>query len=966
MTGPASGSALISEIMASNDSTLADEDGDFSDWVEIHNPTDGAIDLAGWYLTDNAGDLTKWRFPAVVLDAGDFLLVFASGKGRAVAGKELHTNFRLDGDGEYLGLVLPDGESVVSEFLPRFPEQRPDVSFGFMPGVGQPRYFIEPTPGEPNGTGFVGFVGDLRIGFERGFYNEPFLLEISTQTPEALIRYTRNGSPPSLTSGEVYLDPIPVTRTTVLRAAAFKNGYVPTQVETHTYLFLDDVIRQPEMDPDVVNDPAYSGIIRDALRSIPSFSIVMNHNDMFGAGGVYAGEAERPASVELLNPNGRRGFQIDCSVEKHSDASPKTSLRLEFKREYGASKLRYPLFETAPLNADSAVAEFDRLILRSGKNQSWTSGRFKDWVTYVEDPWVRNSQIAMSGIGSHGTFVHLYINGVYWGLYNPAERPDAWFMSAYLGGDKEDYFSTNFNITEGHGQHLGGDPSRFNRMIQLANEKNLELPQNYNEMKQLLDLEDYVDYVILLWFSGFGDGVNNNWYAGSRNEPPGPFWFFMWDGEFIFLDTASPSGHVGAWVPPYFFNSSLYYTPMVKLWQALTENTDFQMLFADRVYKHCFNNGALTDENCRLRLKTLADHVEEAVVGESARWGGGRTRDDEWRSAVEFLDGKMAGNVQVFMDALTSWCRFYTQWRGLHPTVAPPTFNQRGGLFAPGFNLVLSASSTVHFSLDGADPRLSGGGLFPDADAYNGPVELERNSHVMARAFDGGEWSALAEARFAVDSVSRSLRITELMYHPWPLDPEAEFVELKNVGPETLELGGVGLAGGIDFVFPDVHLGPNEYLLTVANETAFENVYGASLPVAGQYTGDLGDDGDTIRLQDWIGTPILDFRYEDDWYPETDGSGYSLTHVDPHHAPPSSWGEMDSWRPSRRLGGTPGTCESPNLQPDMRIDARDLMEFIRCWKGDTLGLPPDFNCDGVVDGLDVIVFQTEWCQPTLP
>ena len=115
--------------MAINDSVLADEDGDFSDWIEIHNPDTVAVDLTGWHLTDRADDLAAWTFPAVSLPPGGYVVVFASNKDRAVPGAELHTNFRLSGGGEHLALVMPDGATVTSSFDP-YPQQLADIAYG--------------------------------------------------------------------------------------------------------------------------------------------------------------------------------------------------------------------------------------------------------------------------------------------------------------------------------------------------------------------------------------------------------------------------------------------------------------------------------------------------------------------------------------------------------------------------------------------------------------------------------------------------------------------------------------------------------------------------------------------------------------------------------------------------------------------------------------------------------------------
>jgi hypothetical protein len=131
---PLAADLVISEFMAANSATLADEDRDYPDWVEIHNPTPAAVDLAGWHLTDNLASLAKWTFPPTTLAAGGRLVVFASGKDRATAGASLHANFRLDGDGEFLALVRPD-LTVASAYAPTYPDQVPDVSFGMGPNV---------------------------------------------------------------------------------------------------------------------------------------------------------------------------------------------------------------------------------------------------------------------------------------------------------------------------------------------------------------------------------------------------------------------------------------------------------------------------------------------------------------------------------------------------------------------------------------------------------------------------------------------------------------------------------------------------------------------------------------------------------------------------------------------------------------------------------------------------------------
>ena len=128
---------LISEFMAVNSHTLADMDGESSDWIEVHNPTDEPVQLDGWYLTDDAENLSRWEFPATHADAGEYLVVFASGKNRTDPTSELHTNFKLDSNGEYLALVQPDGVTVSHVYAPQFPAQQTDVSYGLPQGTAE-------------------------------------------------------------------------------------------------------------------------------------------------------------------------------------------------------------------------------------------------------------------------------------------------------------------------------------------------------------------------------------------------------------------------------------------------------------------------------------------------------------------------------------------------------------------------------------------------------------------------------------------------------------------------------------------------------------------------------------------------------------------------------------------------------------------------------------------------------------
>jgi hypothetical protein len=690
----------------------------------------------------------------------------------------------------------------------------------------------------------------------------------------------------------------------VLRAAAFKPGYLPTNVDTHTYIFLDDVVNQPDIDQGVVTTYG-AGVVKDAFKSIPTLSIAIKASDLANLqdqDSRYPSQGlpkmELPTSAELIyaDANDGEGLQTNCGIEGHSWALNKRSYKLIFKSVFGPTQLRYPFFESAPVNADSAVDEFDRIVLRASKNMP---------VTYAGDQWTRDCQIAMSDIGGHGNFVHLYLNGTYWGLYNATERPDAWFTSSYFGGRKEDYFATNHGIERGE-DHISGDSSRFDTMISMAQAQNLEVPSNYETFKGLCDVTNFADYTVLFWFSGFGDTIDNNWYAGMRNVPlvglvpPEGLMMLMWDAEYVFKNAASPPGHEEPWVPPHYFTMTGH--TIVDTWLALYENVDFSMLFADRIYKHCFNSGALTEQNAQTRWNAIVDYIADASICESARWGESPT--------PEVVD--MTGFVNIFMTALHNW-------GGLYPTIDPPTFSQHGGYVASGFSLELTNPNgygTIYATANGADPRQAVTGN-PVGTPYSGPVTLTKSVHVKARVLDdpNSNWSALNEVTFAVGPVADNLRITEIMYHPQdtndPNDPNTEFVELKNIGAVPINYNLVSFSDGVEFTFPPGVLAPDAYVVVVKDHNAFTSRYPGFVGViAGEYTGSLNNGGERVELKDAIGQTIHAFRYEDSWRPISDGDGHSLTIIDPNNADPNSWSQKDSWRASAYIGGSPGWDDS--------------------------------------------------------
>ena len=921
---------VINEFMAINGSAFLDEDGSSSDWLELFNETGASVDLTGWFLTDDPDTLTRWPIPAVVLDADEYLLVWASAKNRNTPGLPLHANFKLSGGGEYLALVRPGGVTIEHEYSPQFPPQDENISYGLTVDLTAERCFKDPTPAGPNDeTPECGNVEPVLFSHLRGFYSAPFLLELTTATPGATIRYTLDGNDPALGSHSVYSAPIPVTTTSFVRARATKGDLTPTDSLTHTYLFLDDVVHQSEadlvppypthwtggaasdydMDPEVVLSPEYAATIVEDLKAIPTMSIVSGIDDLFGPeNGIYlhvSGHGvkwERPTSMELIYPPAPgedRTYQINCGIRIQGETSrsrnlKKHSMRLLFKEIYGPTKMEFPLFE------DSAVSRFDTITLTGGHGNSWPGG-FSS-AQYIRDTWIKDTQIAMGRLASASTYVHLYLNGMYWGLYRPTERPDASFMAEHLGGEKEEYDALNA------GRVTDGSVDAWSTALDLSRE-DLSIPANMDALAEYVDQDSLIDFMVSNIYAANYDWDFKNWYGGRHRVPGAGYKFFSWDGEETFGSANGNRTKLSNANAP----SSLYSS-------LRKESKEFQVLFGDHLHRHLFNGGTLTPKAAADRWMTRAREIDRAIVGESARWGDKArsqpyTRDVEWlieqnRLLLSFFPARSAVILEQFRKI------------DLYPEVEAPAMSQFGGDFDQGFALSLSAPAGImYFTDDGSDPRLPGGAISPSAELYTGSIPLVGSSRISTRAQSGVEWSALVSADF----VPSAIRISEIHYHPLG-DEGLEYVEVTNTSNGPWAIQGFSFTDGIEFTFPFTIVGVGQTVVVASDPTLFSAHYGLGIPVAGQYTGRLSNGGERLVLKDERGGVLHDFVFRDHWYPSTDGGGYSLV-VRDLDAPRSMWADATGWRASAHFDGSAGSLDLPLCDDGVDNDGDGLTDY---------------------------------------
>lgn len=508
---------------------------------------------------------------------------------------------------------------------------------------------------------------NLMLSQKHGFYDKPFELTITDidniVSDGSKIRYTLDGSVPTAESA-IYDGPISINGTTILRTAVVGSDGLLSNVTTATYLFPEDVLHQsdaPEgypmewgaystiegiapadygMDHEMANDPVIASKIKEGLQSIPVLSIVTDKENFFShendeeKGGIYiftgppVGDPTgngwtRPVNAELFGCG--HDFSVTCGIRLHgghgrlAEKNPKHSLRLVFKKEYGEKTLKYPLFGEEEPN------KFDQLVLRCHFGNSWQhwmeSNRQK--AQYTRDIWARRIQRKMGWTSVNALYVHVFLNGMYWGLYNIAERVDDQYGKDHLGGKKEDI--DVIKIEEEGGNHIEaseGDLEAWENMVETAAKayddayyyrlQGKDAEGNPDPSQEaLLDIDNFIDYMLINQYAGNTDWDHHNWYAIRRKgEESQGFRFLCWDSELI-LD--NPQENVltknnGKESPTGIFNH-------------LLENKDFAKRYMARAKELLADDGMLGAKSTEEVWDSLYNNISTALYAEAARWG---------------------------------------------------------------------------------------------------------------------------------------------------------------------------------------------------------------------------------------------------------------------------------------------------------------------------------------------------------
>ncbi len=845
-------SLLISEFLAANQNSLLDQDGASSDWIEIYNGTLYPVNLAGWFLTTQPTNLMKWPFPDYVLAAGDYLVVFASGKDRRSVTNELHTNFRLSAQGGFLALV-DSNTNLVSSFAPTYPSQQTDISYGCDPLLfNDLGYFANLTPGNANATAGPGFAPEPEFSRVGGAFVKAFPLNISAASTNALVRFTLDGSLPTDFS-PIFTGSLAITNSLQVRARAFAPGLMPGPIHSESYVLL-------------------SPAVATARSDLP---ILVIHN--FGAGPVPIdpGADYQSASFCFYEPvNGqtsltnapalsaRAGFHVRGSSTRYM---PKQAWSVQFWDEFNHGLDLSPL----ELPAD------------------------KDWALYAPDsfePVLIHNPLAYqlsNEVGRYAPrtrFLEVYINtsggavtpADYNGIYVLEEKikrgksrvdidklkPDDNAVPAVTGGymlsiDRLGPGESGFGAA---GQTIVYDDPAESDILAPERAPQAKYIQNYmtafgNALngpnytsstlgyQAYIDVDSWIDHHILNVLTFNVDTLRLSAYFHKPRQGKiffGPVWDFdrtqgSTDGrDFSPFYWRAP-------VPDYgtdFFN----YT----WWGRLFTDIDFWQKWIDR-YEN-LRTGVLSTNHVFADIDALAGQVRQAQPREAARWSGYTTP----RSGLVSISGysfNFPGTYQGEVDFLKRWYRDRLYFMDTN-FVAKPVLSSNGGPIPAGGTLTMTgpAGATIYYTTDGSDPRLPRGGFSSKATVYQSAITLSASAAIVARCYNpahrnltgannpplSSPWSGYTAATFGLVSGP-----TQVLYTNAGSIYAQAFDSLPNPGAASVEAANPVTMNGLSY--------------------SLDNPFGFA--VSNQTPGGLGGLGLPSSLNGWYGSGTLTAKF---------------------------------------------------------------------------------------------------------
>lgn len=890
---PLSAQISINEIMASNDATVSDNNGEFDDWVEIYNAGSTSINIGGWYVSDDPANLKKFQIPnnrssqTTISPGGYMILWFDDDTGQG----PLHINHKLSADGESVIITASNGISRIDSV--KFGEQTTDISYGRETDGSGSFTFLNPTPGSSNNNSALPEKSDTpEFSLESGFYSGQQAVGI-TAANGADIYYTTDGSVPTSSDNE-YTAPVSISSSVVLRAVAVEQGKANSEVNTNTFLFEQE-------------------------HSVPTVSFVMEPDSLFDYDkGMYAfgdsTEAENdypykganfwqpweyPVHLEYIDTNGDIEFEMDAGASiagNFSRAFLKKSFIINNNEEYGIDRLEYELFP------ENDYDEYDGFGLRASAEER---ARLLNEMMYeINKKW--NHRNAMQAY----EWVALYINGEYWGTYNLIERKNDDFVESRYGYDDIDMIKDYDTVKD-------GEYTDYQEMLDVFNDNSLSEAEFYAYAKANIDFDSFTDHWIYQAFTSHGD--ENNLRYWRPRTPEGKWHYISYDFDWwrnLGRERSEYTSIFGRW--------SEKTVGGFWLIDRMLQNPTYREIYLNRL-------GDLMNTSFKQDyLNNLIDSLDAAIDPEMprdiARWSDG------WYDISGPTNFRMEYIPELTKDFLGEYIPYmYADFKSVYGNDTT--------------RVTLASTSNGSIKLNSIEPNISNGswsGVYFQDTSVRLKAQPEPGYKLKLWTVNGlsaGTQPVLTlplssepveiEAEFE-EIENNQIVINEINYNPAQSFDSGDWVELYNHSESDIDLSGWTYQDEDAepvFTFPaNTVIESKGYAVISSDTVAFKSRHPGIAFVKTQAVFGLQGSGDQVRIYNEEGMLIDSLRYNDKapWPVEADGLGKTLELID--WTTDNNVGE--SWAASLTDGGTPGRKNGTAVSAEEEEEEDELPESI--------------------------------------
>jgi len=635
----------INEFMASNSHTIKDPDyNGYADWIEIYNYGTELINLKNYFITDLLSQPQKYQFTSdLFIQPGSYLLIWADDKNTGV-----HTNFKLSASGESIGLFNASGQVIDTL---SFGAQQDDISYGRVPdGSSNWFYLLPSSPGTINLEANIHNKLSLpSVSLNGGFYNSSLSVAITHPDSSVSIRYTKDGSIPA-TNSLLYSGPVQIDSTLILKIRAFKEGFKESSILSVMY-FINENTQLPVFSLSTNPENFFSdtsGIYVEGTNGITGHCSTAPRN--------WNQDWERPIDIQFFEKDRSIGFSASAGVQIYGGCTrlyPMKSLAFYFRGSYGFGKLHYKLFPN--LNID----EYNNFILRSS-GQDWWRTMFRDGM--VQTLIGQNTNV---DVQSYRPSV-VFLNGYYWGIHNIREKYNEHYLNSHYGvnEDSVDLLESGNSTTANN-----GDLVAYNSMMNYVSTKDISIPANYEYIKSIIDIDEYIDYMCAEIYAANGDWPQGNTKLWRERKASGKWRWMLYDTDFTFGGNSSGQYDTNTLELATAENSNGRISPRATLLiRKLLTNSDFKNEFIQRFAAHI--NTTFNKNRVLFVIDSLSQKIADEIPRHKSRWPKSISLGNNWLE-----------NIQVMKDFAVN-----------RPNYIRGFFNTKFGL-AGSYSLIISRSN---------------------------------------------------------------------------------------------------------------------------------------------------------------------------------------------------------------------------------------------------------------------------------